>query len=221
MHNNALLPIKNVSPDFFFSVFLFYEPKVIKFKIALCKFFQLRPLSQRTCYEQDPVILFPLERAHKVSVSSKETVWWNQPHNLISPIPSFLLLLLLFESCSWLGSVLHLVRRTRSSSAGHEQYGTAGEGGSAFTAPDCTPPAAPTAAAPSWTPDPALPNLCPPPNNLLLHPSSCFLHPTFCIPHLASHSPSRHWGKGELKQAGGKGRAVLPPLLHNTMESFM
>lgn len=196
----------------FFSMFLFYEPKAIKFKIALRKFFQLCPLSLRTCYEQDPVILFPLERAHKVSVSScsKETVWWNQPHNLISSLPSFLLLLLLFESCSWLGSVLHLVRRTRSSSAGHEQYGTAGEGGSAFTAPTCTPPAAPTPAASSWTPDPAAPNLCPPPNNLLLYPRSCILHLTSSIPHsaslvlnLASHSAPWHWGKGELKQAGG------------------
>jgi len=62
---------------FFFAGFLFYEPKVIKFKIALRKFFQLGPPSLRACYEQDPAILFPLERAHKVSVSScsEEPVW--------------------------------------------------------------------------------------------------------------------------------------------------
>lgn len=74
-HKMSLLDF--VFAGFLFLFFFFYEPKVIKFKIALRQFFQLRPPSLRTRREQDPAILFPLERTHKVSVSGcrKETVW--------------------------------------------------------------------------------------------------------------------------------------------------
>lgn len=128
------------------------------------------------------------------------------------------LLLLLFASCSRLGAVSHLVGRTRSSSAGHEQYGTAARGLAALL---CC-PSRPQCSVPFLHPHPHHPlqtiSHVPHP----MHHLHATLHlplsasPIPCPPSHLPHSPSHalqtpvwHLGKGKFMPAGGKERGSL------------
>lgn len=204
--------------------FLFYEPEVIKFKIALHEFLQLHPSSLWTCYEQNPEILFPLERALKVSLSScsKETVWWNQPHRLIFfslPPPSSFCL---NPAPGW--------AQYCTSSEGQDppllamsKHGRAGR----RLCLHCPwlhhlrhpHPAAPPQAAPFWSPDPEALNLCPPPNSLFLQPTSLILQPPSCTPHPAS--PRGVVERASSSRQEGRRQVLLASLLDTTMESFI
>lgn len=197
--SSAPVPIKTSLPRLFVCLFVvglvFYEPKAIKFKVALCKFLQLCPLSLWTCYEQDLAVLFPLEGAHKVLLSScsKEAVSWNQPHSLMSssppqPLPFVWILLLvgLRIAPRWKDKILLCWPWANTAQQARAQI------------LPLLPLPAPLPAAPSCTP---------------FHLQS----PT-CAAALCILPPLMALGKSKLQQARGNEESSL---LHTTVESLM
>lgn len=136
------------------------------------------------------------------------------PQSRFFSLPPPLLLLLLFASCSRLGAVLHLVGRTRSSSAGREQYGTAGEEPGHIAVLPCLPaaPPGPPSCRPPSIPHPTTPYHTPHPLSHLPHPISRIPPPSSHVPHPTSHMPVGQVSMPRKGQAhtGGKEMGASP-----------